>query len=327
VASVAERDQVMGHAYSVVFQFYLNQRVKCDVQAAFLGRPSEKALLKAVGHMSLTADARAPTKLTEEDKIALANHPTISKLRRRRDVVASKMKSKDVSYAGSAKLQKKKREADAALQRARSRLRVRALARSRKEYFRKSDTEQLEAQFADQVDVRLEQDVGITSITYQLKERAQVAKLLCQPADELGKSNDLQRRSAPIRSMSALCKRREARRRATVPSVVEQEEVPEPQQFPVKCKPTQCIFCLGSEDLPFQQRIFPWARPAKMMDHVDNEHPQSRATDASIDCPHPVCKKSGVDLYGLEHFKSHVAREHGIKLRASIRTPSWSLPS
>ena len=83
MASVAERDQVMGHAYSGVFQFYLNQRVKCDVQAAFLGRPSEKALLKAVGHMSLTADARAPTKLTEEDKIALANHPTISKLRKK----------------------------------------------------------------------------------------------------------------------------------------------------------------------------------------------------------------------------------------------------
>ncbi len=93
----------------------------------------------------------------------------------------------------------------------------------------------------------------------------------------------------------------------------------------MKCKPTQCIFCLGS--LPFQQRIFPWARPAKMMDHVDSEHLQSRATDVSIDCPHPVCKEIGVLLYGLEHFKSHVARQHGIKLSASIRTPSWSLPS
>ena len=96
------------------------------------------------------------------------------------------MKSKDISHADSAKLQKKKREADAALQRASSRLRVRALARSRKDYCRKSDTEQLEAHFADQVDVRLEQDVGITSITYQLKERAQVAKLLCKPADARG---------------------------------------------------------------------------------------------------------------------------------------------
>ncbi len=66
VASVVERDQVMGHADSGVFQSYLNQRVKCHVQAAFLGRPSEKALLKAVGHMSLTADARAPTKLTDQ---------------------------------------------------------------------------------------------------------------------------------------------------------------------------------------------------------------------------------------------------------------------
>ncbi|KAF2174473.1 hypothetical protein K469DRAFT_648257, partial [Zopfia rhizophila CBS 207.26] len=43
VATVAERDQIMGHGYSGVFQFYINPRVKCDVQAAYLDQPSDKA--------------------------------------------------------------------------------------------------------------------------------------------------------------------------------------------------------------------------------------------------------------------------------------------
>jgi len=155
VASVAERDQVMGHAYSGVFQFYLNQRVKSDIQAAFLGRPSEKALFKAVGHMSLTADARAPTKLTEDYKVALANHPKISKLRRKRDRIVSEIKNTDVSCATSGKLLREKGQADAALQRGKSRLRVQALAKMRKEYIRTSDTQQLEAQFSEEVPVKL----------------------------------------------------------------------------------------------------------------------------------------------------------------------------
>ncbi len=306
MASVAERDQVMGHAYSGVFQFYLKQRVKCDVQAAFLRRPSEKALFKAVGHMSLTADARAPTRLTEDYKIALTNHPKISKLRRKRDRIASEIKNADVSCATSGKLLQEKGQADAVLQRAKSRLRVQALAKMRKEHFRKSDTQQLEAQFSEEVPVKLKQDAGITSITYQLKERARVAKTMCQPADELGKPKDLKRRKRLIQSLTALCERREARRRTTVPSSIEKDRMPEPHQFPIKCERTQCIFCLGLEDLPFHQRVFQWSRPAKMMDHVDKEHLRTRATSATIDCPHPVCKEGSVVLHGLQHFKSHV---------------------
>ncbi len=303
----------MGHAYSGVFQFYLNQRVKCDVQAAFLGRPSEKAFLKAVGHISLIADARAPTKLTKDYKIELANHPKISKLRRKRDGIASEIKNADLPCAKSVRLLLEKSQADAALQRAKSRLRVQALAEMRREYSRKSDTQQLEAQFSEEVPVKLKQDAGITSITYQLKERARVAKSMCQPADELGKPKDLKRRKRLIEGLTALCERREARRRTTVPSSIEQDQMPEPQRFPIKCERTQCIFCLGLGDLRFHQRLFQWSRPAKMMDHIDKEHLRPRATSATIDCPHP---EGSVVLHGLQHFKSHVVREHGIRLPA-----------
>jgi hypothetical protein len=36
----------MNHRDASIFQAYLNERVRCDVQAAFLGRPSAGALIK-----------------------------------------------------------------------------------------------------------------------------------------------------------------------------------------------------------------------------------------------------------------------------------------
>ena len=43
VASQAVLQQVMNHRDAGIFQAYLNERVRCDVQAAFLGRPSADA--------------------------------------------------------------------------------------------------------------------------------------------------------------------------------------------------------------------------------------------------------------------------------------------
>ena len=57
----------MCHRDAGVYQVYINQRVQCDVQAAFLGQPSSKALFKALTHMSRHADPRAPTELLSDD--------------------------------------------------------------------------------------------------------------------------------------------------------------------------------------------------------------------------------------------------------------------
>ena len=85
----------MGHRNARTFEFYRNQSVKCDVQAAFLGLPSEETLIKAVGQMSLTVDLRAPTELTDEQKKTLAEHPTVGKLRKKRDKFAAAAEAAD----------------------------------------------------------------------------------------------------------------------------------------------------------------------------------------------------------------------------------------
>jgi Protein of unknown function (DUF3435) len=54
----------MNHKDAGIFQAYLNEQALCNVQAAFLGRPSADALIKAASHMSRYVDPRAPTELS-----------------------------------------------------------------------------------------------------------------------------------------------------------------------------------------------------------------------------------------------------------------------
>lgn len=34
--------------------------------------------------------------------------------------------------------------------------------------------------------------------------------------------------------------------------------------FPMVCRPTQCLFCLGDDRLPYLHRIFEYAKPNRM---------------------------------------------------------------
>lgn len=75
----------MAHRDAGIYQAYINERVQCDVQVAFLGRPSSSALFKAVTHMSHYVDPRAPTELTPTQTNALKAKPEIVQLRQLRD--------------------------------------------------------------------------------------------------------------------------------------------------------------------------------------------------------------------------------------------------
>ncbi len=78
----------MSHKDAGIFQAYINERIQCDVQAAFLGRPSADAILKSVSYMSRDVDPRAPTKLTCHEVDSLKTHPLIVELRERRDAIS-----------------------------------------------------------------------------------------------------------------------------------------------------------------------------------------------------------------------------------------------
>jgi Protein of unknown function (DUF3435) len=85
LATQAVLQQVMSHRDAVIFQAYLNEHVPCDVLAAFLGRPSTDALIKAANHMSRFVDPRATVDLPEAKANKLKTHMDIVKLRKLQD--------------------------------------------------------------------------------------------------------------------------------------------------------------------------------------------------------------------------------------------------
>lgn len=74
-----------------VFQENLNPHVKFDVQAAFLERPSADGLVKALSHMSLTCDPRAPTRAPDGYMDGLPHDPEIVKLQEERKTLKVKI--------------------------------------------------------------------------------------------------------------------------------------------------------------------------------------------------------------------------------------------
>ncbi|KAF2191690.1 hypothetical protein K469DRAFT_718709 [Zopfia rhizophila CBS 207.26] len=211
-------EQDVGYGYLGVFQFYINPRVKCDVQAAYLDQPSDKVLMKVLGNMFLTYDPLALTGPTLEDAHAIQQHPKIIKLRQRRDALM-------------------KKEAEAALRRKKKSLQDQAEKKARERYFMDNDTRELE----EESDLLLnDKDKGkSTTITYALEERACIANMLCRSHGDL---------TEPARRRSTIPCLSEA--------VMKQEDVAVLSLLPLECDPRQCLFCIGDERLPFLQQTF-----------------------------------------------------------------------
>lgn len=85
--------------------------------------------------------------------------------------------------------------------------------------------------------------------------------------------------------------------------------------FPLVCKPTQCIFCLGNERKSYQGRTAEYARPNKMMNEVER-HLKRFALDNPIPCLHPQCTASKLVFPHVTVFKNYTAMVHKILLRA-----------
>ena len=85
-------------------------------------------------------------------------------------------------------------------------------------------------------------------------------------------------------------------------------------RFPLICKPTQCIFCLGNEGKSYLGRTFGYSTPYKMMKEVER-HLKSFLPAAEVPYPHPQCKAAGLVLSSVVNIKNHAAKVHKIFLR------------
>jgi len=229
------RDQVADHESNAV-RYYLDLEVRVDMAAALWERPSNEAVQKEARLISLTADITAPTELTEEQKFRIRNHPEVGRLVERSKALTLQIKHKGyrtIEQAYGTRLYKKKKEADAALNRARTALRARLREKARKKHFRNADTEEFNRQFGDRSTgaVMERTPPGIPQV-YRVEERATVVQLTCGPIVDVTANEEYARRLTCIKAWIKLQDRKESPRRGRLALRQKQErksDVPESQ--------------------------------------------------------------------------------------------------
>jgi Protein of unknown function (DUF3435) len=72
------RSQAMGYVNGSVYErSYRNQTIDADIVSAFLEKPSDEAIMKLMGHMSLTRDPNAPAEPTSAQRRQIRSDPEV----------------------------------------------------------------------------------------------------------------------------------------------------------------------------------------------------------------------------------------------------------
>jgi Protein of unknown function (DUF3435) len=305
----------MNHRDAGIFQAYINERVRFDVQAAFLGKPSADAIIRATSHMSRYVDPRAPVALEEPERNDLKSHPTIVKYRQLRDSLSQTLRTTygTIKNAEGTELYKTYQKAKGQFENAKIRLRRSTFKKSRQQFFDTIDTKEVNEQLSLPLFDR--QNWKPEVVLHRLEERRQVADLICRTTVELSDEANLDLRIRTIKALVNFCRLQETSQRKRIPpnrdwglvNVDQSDEValPNPQPLPAICLNTQCIFCLGNLNLSPESRFFGFCRPRKAREHVDKQHLQWLGAEEPVHCP--LCDKV---LEGVMHFKNHAATSH-----------------
>ena len=235
----------MGHRDAGIYQAYINERVQCNVQAAFLGRPSDDALYKAVTHMSRYVDPRAPVlpALTEID--ALKVDSEIVHLRELRDQLSREVREESGTIkkaeAEGTKLYQLYKKANDDFRCAKAKSLKNATTYTRQQFFDTIDTIEINKQLDLSLLDLNNDDWEPKRVEHDLEERRLVAGLICRSTFDLSEQAKLDHRNQTASAILALCQRREAPRRQKpdrtwgIQRIQDGHEVPKPPPFPESC--------------------------------------------------------------------------------------------
>ncbi|KAI9765990.1 MAG: hypothetical protein M1840_006997 [Geoglossum simile] len=316
VATAAERNLILGHSRSGIFeQYYLTQ--KRDVQSAYIGCPSKDALIRTMGQMSLDRDPRAPKTLTLDQSASIESHPEVKRLQQQKNQLYADLKTTygKICKAKGTGVYRTYTNLLSDLRCARQARRTALMEEVIEEWHDSIHTKEVEKQ-AFGASVTEAEAYQIEPIIHTFEERSRLAEVLFRYlADEKKpecSARDL--RAISIRDMTTLCALQEVPRRekSSFRGIVEAEEdTPEPDLFPTICPGTQCLFCLGNNQLSHIARTFSFSRLDVLQKHVESVHLWYITLDQKVPCPHPSCENV---LDNLEHFLNHAQRVHNNKL-------------
>ena len=290
---------------------YINEKVGFHLQNAFLDEPTEDSLLGMLSHIGLMRDPRASKDMVPDEVWEMMPpDPEIAALEAER----AQLKGGQYRIKGTQN-EDRVRELTRLIA-TKEAQRKNAVRRAyREDYFHNRPTWDIEA------DGQEEEEYVEPAIDLHIPERAQLAEILCNQPDNLSSTELLELRIQAAELMVVLCGKRETvkrnhiRRRARA-DVIVKEESPRPDHFPLLMDRKQCPRCIGDETLSHEERTFKYCRPAVMYDHFDRNHAQQLGGVKQMSCNHPKCRGEALEFKHLNHFKNHVERVHGVKLRA-----------
>ena len=187
-------------------------------------------------------------------------------------------------------------------------------------------------------DVELLSPILCTSrrVRYAFVERSRIAKAFFDPLSTCGAKDDMDWRISIVDDMVSLCIRQEGvfRKARRTRRIQARERDPDddaerplkavkfesesdssiPYLFPVRCKPYQCLYCLGDTDLPLEERLHNLGSKYSLQRHFDRRHP-FRPREP---CPFPNPECAAVTLDSVMHCKNHAATVHGVYMSDKI---------
>jgi hypothetical protein len=306
------RSQAMGHVNGSIYEkSYRNQIVDADIVSAFLETPSDEAIMKLMGHMSLTRDLNAPAEPTSAQRRQVQADIEVVAAKELADTSTKAIRGRYGSVAAA----KRKAQEDPTVQtelNENTRLKknhdslfkrklTSLFEASRQEYFATIGAACLENQHTGQ-----EEPAGPSLPTFLFSEREDSCQI--------------------IRLYTSLCGRREyprTRRRSghdsqdqSAESIEASEVKPcfldtEPDIYPMQCPGIQCLFCLGGVGLAANIRTRCFANPFSLTRHV-HKHLQYLPKGQPFTCPHPSCSMDGFLLQDSNHYKNHALMVHSV---------------
>jgi Protein of unknown function (DUF3435) len=331
------RSQAMGHVNGTIYErSYRNQIVDADIVSAFIGTPSDEAMMKLMGHVSLTADPVAPAGPTSAQRRQAQDDVKVAAAKELFDASTQSIRDRYGSVAAARRKAKQDTTVQIKLD-SRNRLErdLRSLTQrkvnelfefSRQRYFETLGARCLQNQHTGQ-----EEPAGPAAPEFRFSEREGLARLLF-PSSASTPASTQQRNSSSceiIRLYASLCGRREYPRPRRQPGHAGRDQPnavgsegladvrpcfldTDPDIYPIRCPGTQCLFCLGDTSLAAEIRTKSFGGPWSLTRHVQRQHLLYLPQGEPFTCPHPSCSLDGVQLDHHDHYKNHALRVHGI---------------
>jgi hypothetical protein len=317
-------DQVMRHdpMTGCLANAYLNHRVGFNVQDAYLERdPSADGLTRAFTHMSIRCNPEVPKEIPKSELDELPADPDIVELSRKvqRMSIAIRQEFKFIRLSPK-RVRREYRELRRELRNAEKNFRDDMTKIYQDAWRRRLHDEELERQLSGKVVVEREVE---PTLEHRLQERNWLQKILCDFKQDLSSEDITSRKIRAINLMVTLASQREIR--PPSPTLADDTKetvrdfdspiIEKREGIPLVLERTQCIYCVGDERLSYKDRTRKFSRVSHMMDHVEKVHLRRQPARATWVCHHPKCKPLGDFLMSLDHFKNHVQKVHGVKLR------------